>query len=141
MATQTMIAEKKKATRRRKTLPPLKPIHNDDELDEATELSRRLVEKEEAHGSLKQAESDYLEALLILIEHYEDENYPMGELATPRERLAYLVKQAGMNASDLGRFLGNRPLGGKLLSGERELSKAHIRKLADRFHVNPGYFI
>ena len=45
------------------------------------------------------------------------------------------------NASDLGRLLGERSLGPKILSGQRELSKAHIRKLADHFGVSAGLFL
>ncbi len=44
----------------------------------------------------------------------------------------------GMVASDLGRMLGDRSLGHRILTGQRELSKAHIRILAERFALNPG---
>jgi antitoxin component HigA of HigAB toxin-antitoxin module len=46
-----------------------------------------------------------------------------------------------MSAPDLGRLLGNRPLGAAILRGERGLSKTHIRTLADRFKANPGLFL
>jgi hypothetical protein len=29
----------------------------------------------------------------------------------------------------------------RVLSGERELSKAHVRKPAEHFKLNPGYFL
>ncbi|MBI4579745.1 MAG: hypothetical protein HY718_08590, partial [Planctomycetes bacterium] len=41
----------------------------------------------------------------------------------------------------LGEMLGNRSLGSKILRGERDLSKSHIRVLAKRFNVDPGLFI
>ncbi len=44
-------------------------------------------------------------------------------------------------ASDLGRLLGNRSLGSLLLTGRRELSKAHVRLLAEHFKVDAGYFL
>jgi HTH-type transcriptional regulator/antitoxin HigA len=127
-------------TRRRATLPPLRPLRDDAELEAATALAERLAEAEE-HGALTPEDADYLEVLLMLIERHEAERFPIRELATPRERLAFLVGQAGMNASDLGRLLGNRALGNKLLRGERELSKTHVRKLAGHFKLNPGYFL
>lgn len=58
--------------------------------------------------------------------------------ATSQERLRALMNAAEMNASDLGRLLGNRALGNKLLRGERQLPKTHIRRLADHFAVDPG---
>jgi antitoxin component HigA of HigAB toxin-antitoxin module len=47
------------------------------------------------------------------------------------------MESAEMNASELGRLLGHRQLGAAILRGERQLSKAHIRALADHFHINP----
>ena len=46
-----------------------------------------------------------------------------------------------MSVSDLGRLLGQRELGSKLLREERQLSKTIIVKLADHFHVSPAYFL
>ena len=44
-------------------------------------------------------------------------------------------KQNGLSASDLGRILGHRELGSRILRGERGLSKRNIQKLADYFKV------
>jgi hypothetical protein len=44
-----------------------------------------------------------------------------------------------MTDSDLGRLLGDRVLGSKILRGERTLSKDHIRKLRERFKVNAAW--
>ena len=55
--------------------------------------------------------------------------------------LTFLMEQHQMNASDLGRLLGQRELGSKLLREERQLSKTMIVKLADHFHVSPAYFL
>ena len=46
-----------------------------------------------------------------------------------------------MSESDLGRLPGDRSLGHRLLAGERSLSKAHIRRLADLFAVSPSVFL
>ena len=77
-----------------------------------------------------------------LIEDYEDTYHGLGvSEKTPLERLAALVSEARLSASDLGRLLGNRSLGSLLLTGRRELSKAHIRILAEHFKLNAGYFL
>ena len=55
--------------------------------------------------------------------------------------LRYLMDDRRMNASDLGRLLGDRSLGPKILNGDRDLSKAHIRTLARHFHVSPAVLL
>jgi antitoxin component HigA of HigAB toxin-antitoxin module len=50
-------------------------------------------------------------------------------------------KDRGMNASDLGRLVGKRSLGLKILNGDRGLSKAHIKILAKHFHVSPAVLL
>ena len=57
---------------------------------------------------------------------------------TPIELLRSLMEEHGMNESGLGRLPGDRSLGHRVLSGERELSKAHIRTLADHFALDPS---
>ena len=54
--------------------------------------------------------------------------------------LKYLMQESGMTQADLGRLLGNRALASLILNGHRQLSKSHIRKLADHFKVSPALF-
>jgi antitoxin component HigA of HigAB toxin-antitoxin module len=124
----------------RGALPMPRPIRTERQLEKATQLAFRLSEAAESRR-LNRDESDYLEVLLLLIERYEESRHSIRGLKVPLDRLKALVENAGLSASDLGRMLGNRALGGKLLSGERELSKAHIRRLADHFRVEPGFFL
>jgi antitoxin component HigA of HigAB toxin-antitoxin module len=46
-----------------------------------------------------------------------------------------------MTASDLGRVLGNRALGSKILRGDRRLNLAHIKKLMRHFAVDATAFL
>jgi antitoxin component HigA of HigAB toxin-antitoxin module len=46
-----------------------------------------------------------------------------------------------MKPSDLGDLIGSRSAATSILQGNRILSKAHIRKLAQRFRVDAGYFL
>jgi antitoxin component HigA of HigAB toxin-antitoxin module len=55
--------------------------------------------------------------------------------------LKFLLEENSMNASDLGRLLGNRQLGSAVLRGNRQLSKTHIRKLCERFRVSADLFL
>lgn len=121
-------------------VPPLWLIRNEKEYDRAADLSLRLSTSRES-GELSRGGREYLEALNALIGKWDEEHHPLPKKATPLEILCYLVEENDMSASDLGRLLGQRTLGSKLLRGERGLSKEHIRKLASRFRVNPGLFI
>lgn len=84
-------------------------------------------------------ESDYLETLAGLVESYERERFPIGR-ATPLQVLEHLMEARDMRPSDLGKLIG-MSAATMILKGDRELSKAHIRKLADYFNVSPALFI
>lgn len=51
------------------------------------------------------------------------------------------MEDRGLTASDLGRLLGERSLGPKVLNGDRALSKAHIKILAKHFRVSPAVLL
>jgi HTH-type transcriptional regulator/antitoxin HigA len=117
-------------------LPP-RPIHDDVDLANATEMIDRL-----AGFDLNADQEDYLEALSTFVEAYEADRFPINDSAiAPLEVLKTLLAQHDMSASDLGRLLGNRTLGPAILSGRRAISKTHIKKLAEHFKVEPGLFL
>ncbi len=113
----------------------LRPIRNKvdyhDALAAATELASRC--------DLTSEQADYLEVLTKVIADYEEKHFEMSK-HSPQEILEFLVEENRMSGSDLGRVLGSRTLGPALLRGERSLSKAHIKKLADYFSVSPALF-
>jgi HTH-type transcriptional regulator/antitoxin HigA len=117
------------------TLPP-RPIHDDHDLANATEMIDRL-----AGFDLNRDQEDYLEALATFVEAYEAERFPMDAGLTPLDALKMLLAEHDMTASDLGRLLGNRTLGTAILSGRRALSKTHVKTLAEHFKVEPGLFL
>jgi HTH-type transcriptional regulator/antitoxin HigA len=88
---------------------------------------------------LDSVESDYLETLAGLIVSYERARHPLPK-ATPLDVLKHLMEQRAMRPSDLGKLIGNSSAS-MVLRGQRELSKAHIRVLADHFHVSPAVFL
>jgi len=116
---------------------PLRPIHDEVGLENATEVLDRLV----GHV-LDRDQLDYVDALTTLVGAYEDEHYRKDlSHVTPLDALRYLIEQNDMTASELGLLLGNRSLGSKLLRGERGLSKAHITTLSRHFKVSPALFL
>ena len=87
-------------------------------------------------------QEDYFEAISVFVEKYESDHHAVEIRGlSPVELLRYLMDEHGMNESDLGRLLGDRSLGHRVLTGQRELSKTHIRKLADRFKVSGQVFM
>ena len=91
---------------------------------------------------LSAGQGEYLQTLAILVEAYEREHLPIDtSVVSGLDALRFLMEAHGMNASDLGRLLGERSLGPKVLNGRRELSKAHIRRLADHFKVQADLFL
>jgi HTH-type transcriptional regulator / antitoxin HigA len=120
-----------------KLMPP-RAIHDDIDLENVTELIDRLAVLD--HPTNDQA--DYLETLATLVAAYEDACHQIDVPRTnPLETLKFLLQEHGLNASDLGRILGQRQLGSAVLRGDRQLSKTHIAKLAAHFHVSPGVFL
>jgi HTH-type transcriptional regulator/antitoxin HigA len=87
-------------------------------------------------------QAEYLNTLSILVDAYENEHQALDlSAAGPLDVLRELMAANDMNASDLGRLLGERSLGAKLLSGSRDLSKSHIRALASHFGVSAELFL
>lgn len=119
-------------------LHPPAAIHDEIAYENTVALVNQLTSlPKPTKGQLK-----YLDTLSILIERYEDET----EGAAPKgvdalAVLRYLMEDRGMSASDLGRLLGDRSLGPKILNGDRGLSKAHIKTLAKHFKVSPAVLL
>ena len=117
---------------------PLRSIHDDADYEAASVVLDRLAIRGEK--DLDPGEADYLDALSVFIERYDEEHYPMPNDATPLENLKFLLSENKMNTTDLGELLGNRGLASLILNGKREISKANIRVLADRFKVSAALF-
>lgn len=84
-------------------------------------------------------QEDYFDAIATFVEKYEAEHHPINARGmSPVQLIRSLMDERGMNESDLGRLLGDRSLGHRILKGERELSKVHIRTLAAHFGLNPA---
>jgi HTH-type transcriptional regulator/antitoxin HigA len=119
---------------------PLRPLRSDRDYDAAVSVLDTLAVRPE--GSLTSGEQDYLDTLTMLVEAYDREHYEMDtETRDPLNMLKYLMQENGMTQADLGRLLGNRALASLILHGHRQLSKSHIRKLAEHFKVSPALFL
>ena len=113
-----------------------KVIETDEELEHFVEIlealdtsPRRLTREETAMQSL----------LEQLIQVYDDKI----ELpdVPPLRMLQYLMEQRGLRQADLLPVFGSRSIASTVLNGKRDLSKTHIRRLAEFFHVSPEVFL
>jgi HTH-type transcriptional regulator/antitoxin HigA len=74
------------------------------------------------------AKGDELELLLLLVETYEDQAYPVQQ-PDPITALRFRMEQQGLKPKDLVPYIGSKSRVSEVLSGRRPLSLTMIRKL------------
>lgn len=79
-------------------------------------------------------EGDEAEILTILIEKYEDENYPIGP-PDPIEAIKFRMDQLDMKKSDLAEIIGYKSRVSEILSKKRKLTLQMIRKLHEKLKI------
>lgn len=119
---------------------PLKPIRNDRQLEAAHAVIDEMVRIPE--DKLSSDQSDYLEVLGDLTLAYEQKQME-GETAgvTGLGMLRHLMEEHELSASALGRLLGHRELGSKIVRGERSISKANAKVLGKHFGLPAETFL
>jgi len=116
---------------------PLRPIHNERELDQATAVINSLVDRDR----LSAAEQDYLEVLGDLVERYEDKHHAIGDVSDA-DMLEHLIEAKGVTQAAVARATGIAASRlSEVLRGKRQLTRAQITKLAAYFHVAPAVFL
>ena len=114
-------------------------IQIDEEFDRLSAELEALDAMEEAREL--DAEERELQALLALLcTEYEDRTI-QPPTSTPLEVLEFLMEQNGLRPVDLVEVFGSRAVTSQVLSGKRGISKAHARRLADRFNLSVEAFI
>ena len=84
-------------------------------------------------------EKEYCKMLAAFIESWERRYRPERSLS-PIDSLKVLMDNRGLKQSDLVPVIGSKSHISEILSGQRELSKAHIQKLSQFFRVSPEVF-
>jgi HTH-type transcriptional regulator / antitoxin HigA len=111
-----------------------KVINDEQEYDNALKIVATLMNNE-----LTPEETALLEVWAILIEDYEDQNYPMAE-STPQEVLLHLMEVKEVRQVDLMGILGSKGVVSEVVNGKRSISKAQAKALGEFFKVNPSLF-
>ncbi len=116
----------------------LRPIRDEAAYDTACDALAPLS----IMNNMTKDQEDYLEALSTLVEAYENIHHKIDlSHLSPTDILKFLVEENNMSAGDLGRLLGDRTLGSKVLTGKRSLSQANIAALCKRFKVSADLFL
>jgi len=100
-------------------------LRSEEEYEAAVAEIERLLDEDVALGS---EGYDRLEFLSVLVEHYEDERYPM-EAVTPQQAVVFMLEQKGLDRSDLDDVMGGKSRVSEFLNGKRKLSKSQVRGL------------
>jgi len=80
-------------------------------------------------ASLTAAEGDELDALVTLVEAYEQKHFPIGN-ADPIAMIEFGMDQQGLTRKDLEPMIGSRARVSEVLGGKRNLTLAMIRRLS-----------
>jgi antitoxin component HigA of HigAB toxin-antitoxin module len=119
---------------------PLVRIKDDRHLRRAHELIDEL--SLEGEDGLTAGQLDYLLALGDLTTVYEqDAQAEMLHGVAGLDLLKAMAEEHDLTASDIGRIVGQREVGSKVLKGERQISKTMARAFAERFGVAAELFL
>lgn len=100
-------------------------LKSEAEYDAAISEIEHLLDEDVEVGS---EGYDRLEFLSVLVEHYEDERYPMGSV-TPQQAVTFMLEQKGLDRSDLDEVMGGKSRVSEFFSRKRDLSKSQIEGL------------
>jgi HTH-type transcriptional regulator / antitoxin HigA len=111
-------------------------IDSEAEYDRALAIAELLTFKQDKTA----AEIKLLKPIIVLIEDYETEHYPMDNV-TPHELLQHLMESNNTRQADLVGLIGSRGVVSEVVNGKRAISKAQAKALGEFFDVSPGLFI
>ncbi len=113
-----------------------KVIANQREFDRMTVELERLAFRPDPSPE----ETALAELLSRLVQDYDDRRHPLPSLP-PHAMIRFLMQQRGLRQADLLPVFGSRSVVSDVLSGKREPSKTHVRRLAEFFHAPADLFL
>ena len=115
-----------------------RPIHDAVEYANVAEVADAMALWQDDFNA---DQTDYFDLLCSLLEEYDAEHVKWPTVRGV-DVLKHLLAEHGLTAADLSRVLGgSRNLGAMILRGERNLTLAHVRKLAAHFKVGAEVFV
>lgn len=107
----------------------MKPIHTESEYQAALQRVEEIFDAKK--GS---PEGDQLELLLILIDKYEKDHFPI-ELPDPIEAIKFRMDQLQMKPKDLAELIGYKSRVSEILNKKRKLTLEMIRKIHTSLNI------
>lgn len=101
----------------------IRPIRNEEEYEAALEEIEALWDSDS-----NTSEGDRLDMLVMLVEAYEEEHYPILP-PDPIEMIMHVMDARGLNRRDMQPYLGSRARVSEVLNRRRPLTLGMIRKL------------
>lgn len=86
------------------------------------------------HAPINSKKGDEAELLALLIESYEEKNYPI-EAPDPIEAVKFRMEQMGMSKTDLAGIIGYKSRVSEIFNGKRKLTLAMIRNLHNKLNI------
>ena len=86
------------------------------------------------HAPANTMKGDEAEVLSILIEKYEDDNYPI-EATDPIEAIKFRMEQMEMSNQDLAQILGYKSRVSEIFNKKRKLNLTMIRNLHKKLKI------
>ncbi|NBB57179.1 transcriptional regulator [Pantoea vagans] len=109
----------------------IKPIHSEADYEAGLAAVSLLFDNEPEQGS---EAGDFLEVMILLIEKYEQEHYPI-EAPDPVEAIKFRMEQMGLTAKDLVSAIGRMNRVYEVLNHKRALTLPMIRNLHKMFNI------
>jgi HTH-type transcriptional regulator/antitoxin HigA len=103
----------------------------------------KMIDTLAVRDNLDEGEQQYLDAIEVLIEAYENKVVPVTrDDRTPLQRLKAAMEASNTTPVQLRAVLGgSQSMVSMILNGQRALSKKVIAKLSEHFRLDPGYFL
>ncbi len=105
------------------------PIRNEADYQKALDRLENIFDAKKGTE-----EGDELEILSILIDRFENENFPIG-MPDPIEAIKFRMEQMGMKPKDLAEVVGFKSRVSEILNKKRKLNLNMIRKLNTALHI------
>ena len=102
----------------------IKPIRNESDYQKALERLEVIFDAKRGPR-----EGDELEILAIVIDNYENENFPIG-MPDPISAIKFRMEQMGMKQKDLVEMVGFKSRVSEIMNNKRKLTLDMIRKLS-----------
>jgi len=107
----------------------ISPIRNEKDYKKALERLEMIFD---AKRGTK--EGDELEILAILIDNYENENFPVG-MPDPISAINFRMEQMGLKQKDLVEMIGFKSRVSEIMNRKRKLTLDMIRKLNTQLRI------